>query len=232
MSTAPSGSVLLSGGTIIAFDEKAEALDVIRNGALLVTGDRIAGIFDTALPSNLPPDVEIVDCTNKIISPGFIDTHRHGWQTALKTLGANSSMPEYVARFTTGSASTFYTAEDVYIGQLAGLLEGLNAGVTTALDHAHHTWSKDTVKAGLQGSIDSGARVYWNHAFTAQEGYPILEQIANFKELKSSQSSSDDLTTIGVAYDFFTHAPREEIEAVMSLTKYAKLKTVESSCCS
>ncbi|KAI0382239.1 Metallo-dependent hydrolase [Hypomontagnella monticulosa] len=219
MSRAPSGSVLLSGGTIITFDEKVEALDVIRTGALLVTGDRIAGIYTTALPDNLPSDVEIVDCTDKIISPGFIDTHRHGWQTALKTLAANSSMPEYIAQFTSSAASGLYTAEDVYISQLAGLLETLNAGVTTALDHAHHVWSKDTVKAGLQGSIDSGARVFWNHAFANKEGYPLSEQISNFRELAKSKPSSDGLTTIGVAYDFFANAPREEIETVMSLTR-------------
>ncbi|KAI1380242.1 amidohydrolase family protein [Hypoxylon crocopeplum] len=223
MSAVSSASILLSGGTIIAFDEDTESLEVIRNGALLVTGDRIAGIYDTPHPSNLPADVEVIDCTNGIISPGFIDTHRHGWQTAFKTLAPNTSMPEYMARFTTSSASTFYTAEDVYIGQLAGLLEALNAGVTTTLDHAHHTWCNERAKAGLQASIDSGARVYWSHAFFGTESYPLPEQIANFKELAKTMSASNDLTNMGVAYDGWTVCPLEDTQAVIALTKELKV---------
>lgn len=64
---------LLSGGTIIAFDQGAEQLEVIRAGSVLIEGDQITSIFDTASPSDIPNDTEVVDCTNKIITPGFID---------------------------------------------------------------------------------------------------------------------------------------------------------------
>ncbi|KAI0839908.1 amidohydrolase family protein [Hypoxylon sp. FL0890] len=218
MATAPPSSVLLSGGTIIAFNENTESLEVIRNGALLITGDRIAGIYETANPNNLPARTEIIDCTDAIISPGFVDTHRHGWQTALKTLSPNTTLPDYLARYRMGAPST-YTTEDVYIGQLTGLLEALNAGVTTTLDHAHHCWSKDTARAGFQASIDSGARVYWSPAFNHTEEYPLSEQIADLKELAKTKSTSDDLTTIGVAYDAWTIAPPEDNQAVVSFVK-------------
>ncbi|KAI6082974.1 Metallo-dependent hydrolase [Hypoxylon rubiginosum] len=230
MSTTPLSSVLLSGGTIIVCPEDADALDVIRDGAVLVTGDRIAGIYDTAHPSNLPADTEVVDCTNKIITPGFVDTHRHGWQTGLKTLAANTTMPEYMNRYAFGSA-TLYTAEDVYIGQLAGLLEGLNAGVTTSLDHAHHIWSKETAKAGLQASIDSGARIYWNHAFTGRPNFPFSEQVAHFKELAKTMPRPDGLTTMGVAYDGWTYAPAEEIKELVGLTKELKIPVLTTHYC-
>ncbi|XXG96027.1 hypothetical protein Hte_002304 [Hypoxylon texense] len=230
MSTTPPSSVLLSGGTIIVCPEDADLLDVVRDGALLITGDRIAGIYDTAHPSNLPAGTEVVDCTNKIITPGFIDTHRHGWQTGLKTLVPNTSMPDYINRVAF-SASAFYTAEDVYIGQLAGLLEALNAGVTTSLDHAHHIWSKETTKAGLQASIDSGARVYWNHAFTGTPTYPFSEQVAYFKELAKTVSRPDDLTTMGVAYDGWTYAPAEEIQELIALTKELKTPVLTTHYC-
>ncbi|KAI1099515.1 Metallo-dependent hydrolase [Jackrogersella minutella] len=216
---ASSNSVLLSGGTIIAFNEQTESLEVIRDGALLVTGDRIGGIYDTPRPSDIPAGTEVVDCTHKIISPGFIDTHRHGWQTGLKTLSANTTMPDYIFRFAQGNAAGLYTGEDVYIGQLAGLLEAFNAGVTTTLDHAHHIWSKETAEAGLQASIDSGARVYWSHAFIGIEQYPIPDQIANFRELAKAKSNSLGLTTLGIAYDSWSFAAPEEIQAVVGLTK-------------
>ncbi|KAI2472854.1 amidohydrolase family protein [Annulohypoxylon bovei var. microspora] len=223
MSTASSSSTLLSGGTIIAFNEETESLEVIRDGALLVTGDHIAGIYDTAHPSNLPADTEVVDCTHKIVSPGFVDTHRHGWQAALKTLTANTTLPDYLSRYGAGNAAGLYTAEDVYIGQLAGILEALNAGVTTTLDHAHHIWSKETSEAGLKACEDSGARVYWNHAFGGTDKYPLSEQIVHFQELAKSRSASDNLTTLGVAYDGWSYYPPEHTQAVIALTKELKI---------
>ncbi|KAI1776996.1 hypothetical protein F4818DRAFT_332652 [Hypoxylon cercidicola] len=215
MAGTPPTSVLLTGGTIIVCTEDADSLDVIRDGAVLVTGDRIAGIYDTAHPNHPPAGTEVIDCTNKIITPGFIDTHRHGWQTGLKTLASNTTMPDYMNRYAFGSA-TLYTAEDVYIGQLAGLLEALNAGVTASLDHAHHIWSKEITKAGLQASIDSGARVYWNHAFNGTPTYPFSEQVANFKEMARTMSKPDNLTIMGVAYDGWTYAPAEEIQELVA----------------
>lgn len=66
---------LLSGGTIIAFDQEAEQLEVIRAGSVLIEGDQITSIFNTASPSDIPNETEVVDCTNKIITPGFIDVN-------------------------------------------------------------------------------------------------------------------------------------------------------------
>lgn len=77
---------LLSGGTIIAFDQEAEQLEVIRGGSILIEGDQITSVFETASPSGIPSGTEVVDCTNQIITPGFVDTHRHGWQTVFKTI--------------------------------------------------------------------------------------------------------------------------------------------------
>ncbi len=45
--------------------------------------------------------------------------------------------------------------------QALGLLEALDAGVTTTLDHAHSAWTNAHMLASLNASIDSGARVFW-----------------------------------------------------------------------
>jgi len=67
---------LLSGGTIIAFDQDAEQLEVIRNGSLLIEDGQITAVFDT-VPIDIPPGTELIDCTNHIVTPGFIDTRKH-----------------------------------------------------------------------------------------------------------------------------------------------------------
>ena len=43
-----------------------------------------------------PPGAEIIDCTDKIISPGFISTHHHVWQSQLKGRHADETLPEYI----------------------------------------------------------------------------------------------------------------------------------------
>ena len=95
---AAASSILLSGGTIVAFNHATEALEVVRDGSLLITDDRIAGVLSTNNSTRIPEGTEVVDVTGKIITPGFIDTHKHGWQTAFKTLGSNTSLAECKSR--------------------------------------------------------------------------------------------------------------------------------------
>ncbi|KAH9887482.1 hypothetical protein F4778DRAFT_756859 [Xylariomycetidae sp. FL2044] len=200
------GTKLLSGGTIVAFDEASQALRVIRNGSLVIQGDQIAAISESAYPDDIPDGTEIIDCSNKIITPGFVDTHRHGWQTVYKTLGANTTLSEYVSRFGANAGLSLFTPEDVYISQLAGIYEALNAGSTTMLDHAHHTWTPEHAKAGLDATLCSGARVFFAYAFqNATPEFGVPEQISQWRELARTVSSN--LTTLAMAYDDWTDAP-------------------------
>jgi hypothetical protein len=67
---------ILSGGTIVAFDQDAEQLEVIRNGSLLIENGLITAVYNTTL-IDIPDNTEVIDCTNQIITPGFIDTRKH-----------------------------------------------------------------------------------------------------------------------------------------------------------
>jgi cytosine/adenosine deaminase-related metal-dependent hydrolase len=214
-------AVLFSGGTIVAFDRATEGLQVIRGGSLLVQDDRIVDLFDSPTPAGIPDDVEIVDTAGKIITPGFIDTHRHGWQTVFKTLGSNTTLVEYWGRFGEYAGEGHFTADDVYISQLMGIYEALNAGVTTMLDHAHHTWSDDTTEAGYRASIDSGARVVWCPSFHNVVNYTAADVINKFRDIAEKSEHDGTPTTIGIAYDGFGPSPNvEEVEQVMSLIEY------------
>ncbi|KAK4195598.1 putative hydrolase protein [Triangularia verruculosa] len=218
--SASASTILFSGGTVIAFNRESNLLEVIRNGSVLVEDDRITSIYEGSVPPSsvsIPTDVEEVDITNKILTPGFIDTHRHGWQTAYKTLGSNTSLVDYFNRF--GEFATAaeypYGKDEVYYSQLAGLYEALNAGVTTTLDHAHHTFSDETSEAGLEASIDSGARVFWAYAFHVLANYSLEEQFANYRDIASRASYDGSPTTLGVAYDSF--GPNPNITVINTL---------------
>lgn len=218
-------SILFKKGTVIAYNKQTRGLQVIREGSVLVENDRIVGVYESGGDGgghHLPPGTETVDISGKILTPGFIDTHRHGWQTVFKTMGSNTTLLEFFARYSSFVAPFFWTASDVYDSQLAGLYEALNAGVTSCLDHATHTWSRDAARAGLQASIDSGARVFWGFSFanltgviTVDELYPVFRQLAALPALKKSST-----TTLAIAYDGFGPNPNvAEIDKIMALGK-------------
>ncbi|KAK4209566.1 5-methylthioadenosine/S-adenosylhomocysteine deaminase [Rhypophila decipiens] len=229
---AAASSILFSNGTIIGFkkgtSDTLDSLEVTRNGDVLVTNDRIAGIFSGPAPtSNVPNGTERIDITDKIISTGFVDTHKHGWQTAFKTLGSNTTLAEYFLRYGEFATEGLLTPDDVYYGQLAGIYEALNSGVTTILDHAHHTWSNETSEAGLRASIDSGGRIFWSYAFHHIKNFSIEEQFANFRDLATKAEFEGSPTSLGIAYDNFGPNPDvEEVKTVMDLAKEFNISVV------
>ncbi len=203
----------------IAFDDDTQLLQVIRGGSLLIEGDRITSLSNVALPNSSLTDVDIINCTDKIITPGFIDTHRHGWQTVFKTMGSNTTLAEYGSRYSAIVAQPLFTPDDIYISQWAGIHEALNAGVTTILDHAHHTWTREHATADLNASIDSGARVFFAYAFQNVPDFSIQDQVTHWRELAPTVSSN--LTALVIAYDGWTGDPKDpETVAVMDLALY------------
>ncbi|KAL1625452.1 hypothetical protein SLS54_003544, partial [Diplodia seriata] len=224
---ACANSTLFERGTVISFDDATKTPKVLRNTSLLITGDRIAAIFDDSQNVTIPAGTERISAEGKILTPGFVDTHRHGWQTAYKTLGSNTTLAEYFARYGEFTqASTVFSAEDVYLGQLVGIYEALNSGVTSILEHAHATFSNDTASAYLNASIDSGVRMWWCYAFhELDNGFSVADQMANFRELNAGLSARQDnsLVEMGMAYDAFASADADEIQAVIELAKYVFL---------
>ncbi|KAL0264248.1 hypothetical protein SLS55_000195 [Diplodia seriata] len=212
-------STLLENGTVISFDEASQSLKVLHNTSVLVTGDRIAAIFDSGSSdsTDVPADAERVDATNKIISPGFVDTHRHGWQTAFRTLAPNTTLAEYFFRYGQYTqARSVFTPDDIYYGQLAGIYEALNAGVTSILEHAHGTFSPEASAASLEASIDSGVRMWWCYGFSGVDD----ASIADFKvQAAHPKLAATPLVQYGMAYDGWSSAKPEEIATVVALAR-------------
>ena len=91
-----SSSILLKGGMILTHDETGHV--VPRTADLLIQGSVIADINESLSSSG----ATVLDCSGKIISPGFIDTHHHVWQTQLRGTHPDETLLEYLY---TGSRS-------------------------------------------------------------------------------------------------------------------------------
>ncbi|WP_410592623.1 amidohydrolase family protein [Amycolatopsis sp. lyj-23] len=138
---------LLRGGMVVSMDP---ALGDLPRGDVLVEDGRIAAVA----PEIEADGAEIVDATGKIVLPGFVDTHRHTWQTAFRGLGADWTFDQYrVAAH--GTLKPHYRPEDVYLGNLLGRLEALNSGVTTMLDWFHCALHPENADAAIAGLHDA-----------------------------------------------------------------------------
>ena len=73
---------LIRNATIISVDPNVGDL---HRGDILIDGSKIVEIA----PSIAADDAEIIDGTNKIAIPGFVDTHRHTWESLLRATGAD-----------------------------------------------------------------------------------------------------------------------------------------------
>ena len=147
-------TLLLRGGTVI--DTYPEVV-VRRNTDVLIEDGRIA-----AVGPGLRADAEVIDARERIVLPGFVDTHRHLWQTALRGIAVDADLGVYFERVL-GSFGSRFRAEDVASGNLVGALECLDAGITTVQDYSHVQRTPDHTDAALDALERSGIRAVFGY---------------------------------------------------------------------
>jgi cytosine/adenosine deaminase-related metal-dependent hydrolase len=229
ITSVDAASVLFTDATIITFNVNTSRTEVLHDSSLLVEGDRISQIYNGTAPTSYPNNTEIVNATGKIISPGFVNTHQHLWQTAFKTIASNTTLAEYFQRYGEyGPSIQYFTPEDKYLGQLTGSLEMLNSGTTTVLDHAHGDSSNETADAIFNATLDSQLRTY--HAFAIHalgNNFTTDDQMKKLISLAHDpRLSNNSLVSVGLAYDAFDTAPQAVLNQLWSIVQEHDLSIV------
>jgi cytosine/adenosine deaminase-related metal-dependent hydrolase len=201
-----------------------QAADIlVRNGRIVAIG-----------PSIEAPDTAVINAHGMIALPGFVDTHRHVWQTQLRTMATDWSLHDYVI-YMRMIASTFYTADDVYLGNHVGALEALDAGITTLVDHCHILNTPDHAEEAVRGLQDAGIRaIFCYGTYVNQPRVPMdVPSDPNWradtaKRLRNGRLSSDSgLVRFGFAPEVETMSP-EAVSAELSLAR--SLQAAAISC--
>ena len=189
--------ILLKGGHVVSVDPK---LGDIPGGDVLIEGSTIAQVG-----TELSADAEVIDATGDIVIPGFVDSHRHTWEAAIRNCAPNATLDDYFVEVL-DSFAPLYRPEDVYSSNLAGALECINAGITTLLDWSHINNTPDHPDSGVQGLRDSGIRAVYAYgsANTSLADYWYNSSIAiprdDVERIRSTYFSSDDgLLTMALA---------------------------------
>ncbi len=105
---------------------------------------------------------EVVDLTGRIVLPGFVDTHRHTWQSVVRNVASDWSLTEYLAGLHTG-LSKYFRPEDTYAGNYLGALEALDSGITTLVDWSHNLATPAHADAAVKALKDTGMRAVFAH---------------------------------------------------------------------
>lgn len=188
--------VLLRGGYVVSLDSEVGELD---GGDVLIEDGRIAAIA----PSLEESAAEVVDVAGHVVMPGFVDTHRHTWQTPFRGVCADWTLEEYF-RGIRMTISPRCSAEDVYAGNYVGALEALAAGVTTILDFSHCNNTPEHADAALAGLRDAGIRAVFAYGYYPSPApEPVFteheQRLADARRVANELSGDDGLVTMGVA---------------------------------
>ncbi|MFP3961448.1 amidohydrolase family protein [Actinomadura fulvescens] len=163
-------SVLLRGGVVIDTDPSPTVLGVsdvlVRDGVIAAVGP--------ALPAET--GTEVIDASGTIVLPGFVDTHRHTWQSGIRAILPDSTLPAYLERVFY-AISPRYEARDVHAGVLGGALECLDSGITTLLDWSHIQHTPAHTDANVEALKASGIRFVFGYAYpvTGDAGTMAIE---------------------------------------------------------
>jgi len=224
---------LIKGGNLLLFDAEKRAsfpkLDILIEDNLIL---KVGAELDQG-----DPGIEIIDASDHIVSPGFVDGHRHLFQSQLRTTVADHAFVDYCAHVLQGRM-TFLDADDMYLSQLAGAAEAIWNGVTTVMDHSHVVTSREHAEQCLRATIESGIRsIYCVAPFAIPQSLnPMVlpdmdvkhaEQISLFKSLASESPlggpKNDGRVTLGLGYDTMNHRPVSEAREVLQFTKDRKI---------
>ncbi len=151
--------ILIRHGFVVTMNATRE---VIEDGAVAISGDRIVAVGTSADLSARYPARTIIDASNQIIMPGLIDVHAHAGHGLIKTMGGGRGDLWYQACgtvYTVASTPEFWRAE----ARLAAL-ERLRFGVTTGVsllgggDTIMRTDEPDYCDAHCEGVREVGTR--------------------------------------------------------------------------
>ena len=224
---------------------------VLWNATVVADGERIAAVGDAAEMRRRFPDAEPVDCSGKIILPGFICAHHHFYSTMARGMAIPgepaSNFVEILERLW-WKVDRALSAEDITLSAQVPLIECIRNGTTAVIDH-HASPSmrdgsldliEDAVReAGIRASLcyevsdrnAPGGGIAENERFIKKVGKGD-GQITAMMGLHASFTVSDETVEkcVGIAKDAgvgcHIHVAEDLADRTDSLAKYG-VPTVE-----
>jgi 5-methylthioadenosine/S-adenosylhomocysteine deaminase len=139
---------VVRGGYVVTMDAALGDIprgDVhVRSGAIVEVG-----------PGLDRPGVDIIDATDRVVMPGFVDTHFHLWNSLLRGVVGDGERAYFPVK---NRLAPHFTPEDTYVSAMLALAEAVNGGITTVNDWDHNVRGPAYADANARAILDAGVR--------------------------------------------------------------------------
>jgi len=184
--------ILLKGGIVLTLDR---GMGDFAQGDVLIEDGTIREVRpNIAVSGN---DAAVIDCGNRILIPGFIDTHSHSYQGLLRSILPNGVVDPDYNRDIQNNLTLHYEPADAYAGVLVTALAMIDMGTTAIVDISQVAHSPEHSDANIHALQDSGIRAVFAYSRGAGPANRYPEDIARLQ--RTYFNARDQLLTPAMA---------------------------------
>jgi 5-methylthioadenosine/S-adenosylhomocysteine deaminase len=183
--------ILIKGGVVLTLDRQvgdfARADVLIEGGKIREVRPDIAVGADAAA---------VIDAGNRIVIPGFVDTHSHSYQGLLRNILTNGVLNPDYNRDIQNNLTPAYSASDAYAGVLITALGLMDMGTTTIVDISQVSHTPEHSDACIRALKDAGIRALYAYYRGAGAATQFPQDIRRIQ--RDYFSSKDQLLTLAL----------------------------------
>jgi 5-methylthioadenosine/S-adenosylhomocysteine deaminase len=183
--------LLLKGGVVLTLDRQVG--DFARADVLIEDG-KIREVRPDIVVS--PEAAAVIDAANRILIPGFVDTHSHSYQGLLRNILTNGVLVPDYNRDVQATLTPAYRPADAYAGMLATALGMIDMGTTTVVDTSQVSHTPEHSDACIRALQDSGIRAVFAYSGGMGPGAQYPQDIVRLQ--RSYFGSQDQLLTLAL----------------------------------
>lgn len=144
-----------------------------------------------------PANAEIIDGTDSIVMPGFVDTHWHMWTSLYRGMAETSGIRSYM--WYRNNVGDHFTPEDNYLGVCLASAEAINTGITTVHHWAHNMNTPEFADTAVAAHREAGLRCRFSYGTRQWLKRDEIFDVADLERVQKSYfPDQDGLLTLGV----------------------------------
>jgi cytosine/adenosine deaminase-related metal-dependent hydrolase len=189
---AASSRILIANAVVISMDNQ---IGDFANADILIEDGKIRKIRpDIAVDAQ---STAVVDGRDRIVVPGFVDTHHHCYQGILRNILPDGLVrPDYI-RDINDRLTAVYSPDDVYAGTLITALGMIDNGTTCVVDTSQVSHTPEHNDAGIHAFQESGLRAVYGYSWGTGPRTQYPQDIGRLQ--RTYFTSKDQLLTIALS---------------------------------
>lgn len=191
-----SADILIENATILTQDSSH---NIYKNASLVIKNGRILEIGNKDSISLKYKATKVIDGSNKLVMPGFVNTHTHVPMNLFRGYSDDQPLHDWLYKYIFPLEAKYVNARNVKLGAQLAMVEMLRSGTTIFNDMYYYEDEVATAakQIGMRAIVSEGLISFpVPNAKTYQEGMAYIEKL--LKKWKG-----DSLITIGVS----VHSP-------------------------